>query len=119
MTEQNEQVAMLVRRAQEGDRSAFDRLARHYRGSLLPHAFMRTGDMEAAEDMVQEVLTRAWQKLPALQEPAAFVPWLRAIIANACRSWYRRARPQSVSLEEEVDRRCLADGEPQPLEALL
>src|SRR5207245_3186280 len=55
--------ALLVRQAQAGDPAAFDRLAGHYRGSLLAHAFLRTGDMEAAEDLVQEVLTRAWQKL--------------------------------------------------------
>src|SRR4051794_2123989 len=101
--EQAGSAAALVRQAQAGDARAFDRLARHYRGSLLAHAFMRTGDMEAAEDLVQEVLTRAWEKLPALQEPGAFVPWLRAIVANACRSWYRRT-PRPISLDEETER---------------
>jgi RNA polymerase sigma-70 factor (ECF subfamily) len=109
----------LVRRARAGDRAAFDGLARHHRASLLAVAFLRTSDVEAAEDLVQEVLTRAWQKLPDLREPAAFVPWLRTILANACRSWYRRARPESMSLDAEADHRRLADLRPQPLQALL
>lgn len=111
--------AALVRRARAGDRAAFDGLARHHRASLLAVAFLRTSDMEAAEDLVQEVLTRAWQKLPDLHDCAAFVPWLRTILANACRSWYRRARPGPVSLEAEADHRLLADRRPQPLQALL
>src|SRR4051812_14013444 len=74
-----------VQRAQRGDREAFDRLAGHYRASLLALAFFRTSNLEAAEDLVQEVLTRAWQKLPTLEEPASFAPWLRTIVANACR----------------------------------
>jgi RNA polymerase sigma factor (sigma-70 family) len=109
----------LVRRARAGDRTAFDGLARHHRASLLAVAFLRTSDMEAAEDLVQEVLTRAWQKLPDLHDCAAFVPWLRVILANACRSWYRRARPEPMSLEAEADRQLLADRRPQPLQVLL
>jgi RNA polymerase sigma factor (sigma-70 family) len=109
----------LVRRARAGDRAAFDGLARHYRASLLAVAFLRTSDMEAAEDLVQEVLTRAWQKLPDLHDCAAFVPWLRVILANACRSWYRRARPEPMSLEAEADRQLLADRRQQPLQVLL
>jgi RNA polymerase sigma-70 factor (ECF subfamily) len=111
--------AALVRRARGGDRSAFDRLARHHRASLLAVAFLRTSDLEAAEDLVQEVLTRAWRKLPDLQEPAAFVPWLRTILANACRDWYRRARPEPVPLEAEAEYPRVDDRHPQPLDALL
>jgi RNA polymerase sigma-70 factor, ECF subfamily len=109
----------LVRRAQAGDRAAFDQLARHYRGSLLALAFLRTSDMEAAEDLVQDVLTRAWQKLPTLQEPTSFVTWLRTIVVNACRSWYRRSPPRPLSLEAgEAPLLHAARGQ-QPLERLL
>jgi RNA polymerase sigma factor (sigma-70 family) len=108
----------LVQRAQTGDRAAFDQLARHYRASLRALAFLRTSDMEAAEDLVQDVLTRAWQKLPTLQDPASFLTWLRAIMANACRSWYRRSGLPPVSLDEG-DSPLLADRSQQPLEQLL
>src|SRR3954465_13928678 len=108
-----------VRRAQRGDRDAFDQLARHYRASLLALAFFRTSDLEAAEDLVQEVLTRAWQKLPTLEEPASFAPWIPPIVANACRSWYRRSSPRTDSLEDESEQPPVADRRQQPLERLL
>src|SRR5215210_1745657 len=98
-----------VQRAQRGDRGAFDRLARHYRPSLLALAFFRTSNREAAEDLVQEVLTRAWQKLPTLEEPASFAPWIRTIVANACHSWYRRSPPAADSLEAESEHPAVAD----------
>lgn len=74
--------------------------------------------MEAAEDLVQEVLTQAWQKLPSLHDPTAFLAWIKAIMANACRSWHRRAHARPAFLEEQEDA-LPADRQQQPLEALL
>lgn len=77
---------------------------------------MRTGDREEAEDVAQEVLTRAWQNLPALNEPGLFLPWLKAIAANACNSWHRR-RPWPISpLGDTTQQAALS---PSPLEAVL
>ena len=63
-------------------------------------AFMRTSDHEAAEDLVQEVLARAWEKLPALETPGAFAGWLQRIMVNACHSWHRGRGRWPLSLEE-------------------
>src|SRR5438093_4495602 len=111
--------ALLVQQAQAGDRAAFDQLARHYRPILLALAFLRTGDMEAAEDLAQEVLTRAWQKLPMLEQPGAFLPWIRSIAANACHTWYRRSRPWPTSLASEEEWPTLIDPRPMPLQVIL
>jgi RNA polymerase sigma factor (sigma-70 family) len=118
-SQESDPEADLVRRAQRGDRAAFDQLARHYRASLLALAFFRTSNLEAAEDLVQEVLTRAWQKLPTLEEPASFAPWVRTIVANACRSWYRRSPAGTGSLDAESESRTVADRRQQPLEVVL
>lgn len=108
--------AELVRQAQAGDRAAFDRLAGHYRPLIRALAFVRTGDRAEAEDLSQDVLLQAWRKLPALHDPAKFLPWLRAIAANACHSWFRRARPASLS---DPDAGRLLAPEATPLDALL
>lgn len=110
--------ALLVRRARAGDRDAFDVIAGRHRAMLLALAFVRTGSLDEAEDLVQEVLTRAWCKLATLQDVEAFVPWLKAIAANACRNWYRRSRPWPESLSRDLDAQ-LPDPGPTPLQVLL
>ena len=92
--------AEVVRRAQGGEQAAFARLAGHYRAWLLALAFLRTGDREEAEDLVQEVLARAWEKLPSLRQPEAFAGWLRQIMQHACQSWQRGRGRWPLSLEE-------------------
>lgn len=109
----------LVRRAQAGDRAAFDRLAEQYRAALRGLAFVRTGDLGEAEDLAQEILTRAWQCLSGLQNPHSFVPWLKRIAANACHSWFRRSRPWPPSLTTDDGDALLPDPRPTPLETLL
>jgi RNA polymerase sigma-70 factor (ECF subfamily) len=111
--------AELVRRAQAGDRAAFEQLARRYRAAVLAVTFARTGHREEAEDLAQEVLIHAWEKLPALREPSRIAAWLRTMALNACRSWYRRSRPWPTSLDDAPDASAAPDPRPDPLEALL
>ncbi|MHB9110015.1 MAG: RNA polymerase sigma factor [Armatimonadota bacterium] len=106
----------LVRRAQGGERGAFDCLAARYRGMARAMAFLRTRDDEAAEDLAQEALAKAWEKLPSLQEPGAFRGWLQVIVINACRNWSRgRQWPESLDDLPEPP----PDPAPGPLDGLL
>jgi RNA polymerase sigma-70 factor (ECF subfamily) len=41
-------------------------------------------DRSAAEDAVQETLTRMWRDLPQLRDAERFDPWLRRILTRAC-----------------------------------
>ncbi len=110
--------AALAQRAQAGDRAAFERLAGRYRTAVFAVAFTRTGDLEEAEDLAQEALLRAWQRLPTLREPDAFAVWLKTITLNLCRGWVRRSRswPESLDTVEEVG---LPDPNLRPLDRLL
>lgn len=103
-----------ARRAAAGETAAFDALTNHWRPVLRALAFGRTGgDWTAADELAQDVLTRAWEQLPTLREPSAFVGWLKTILANACHSWHRRTLRQADVLERQADPR------PTPLESLL
>jgi RNA polymerase sigma factor (sigma-70 family) len=109
----------LVRRARAGDRAAFDRLAERYRAALRAMAFLRTSDREAAQDLAQEALARAWAALPTLREPGAFLAWLKRIAARACLDWHRPPRPELLSLDDEGLSRLPAEAALQPLAILL
>lgn len=69
--------------AQAGDTKQFEDLVNPYRQELLVHCYRTLGSLQDAEDMVQETLLRAWQKLDTF-EHIAFRAWLYKIATNAC-----------------------------------
>ena len=110
---------VLVQQAQSGDRAAFDQLVGRYRTALQTIAFLRTSDREEAQDLAQEVLLRAWERLPTLRHAPAFLPWLKAIATRACLDWSRRVRPRTCSLESGAFPHLPAEAVLQPLPVLL
>ncbi|HEX5014303.1 MAG TPA: RNA polymerase sigma factor [Candidatus Limnocylindrales bacterium] len=85
----------LVRRAQAGDREAFDALMTSAVDRLLGIARMILHDLDAAEDAVQDALVRCWQDLPALRSADRFDAWLHRLLVNAVLDESRRRRRQS------------------------
>lgn len=113
------QEATLVKQAQSGDRSAFDILVRRYRSLLVGVAYMRTTSLDCADDLAQEILARAWQKLPQLQDANAFVPWLKTIAANVCASWHGNNRFNEKLVVDGPTYDGLRDASPSPCESML
>jgi RNA polymerase sigma-70 factor (ECF subfamily) len=98
--ESNEDDAALVASACAGDRSAFGRLAERHGARVQRFLWAMTGDDSAADDLRQEALRLALERLRQLDEPARFGPWLLSIAINRCRN----------HLQQEVRRRA-AGGE--------
>lgn len=69
----------LVLAAQAGDREAFGELARRYERSVYATALRRLGNHAEAQEVCQEVLVRAMQKISQLREPEAFGGWLQSV----------------------------------------
>ncbi len=93
--------ADLVARAKEGDLDAFERLIARHRTRLLDLARRMVGEREAAQDIVQEALLRAFRFLPSLREGDRFGPWLNTIVRRLCQQWLRDGprRPEPVDGE--------------------
>jgi RNA polymerase sigma-70 factor, ECF subfamily len=68
-------IAELVVAAQSGNRDAFASLYQRFHRAVHAVALSRVGAVDAA-DVVQDVFVRAWQRLDAIREPAAFAGWL-------------------------------------------
>ncbi|MFW6287007.1 MAG: RNA polymerase sigma factor, partial [Candidatus Sumerlaeota bacterium] len=87
--------AELVRRCRDGEREAFDVIALRYLGVMHAVAFARLADRDAAEDLVQEVMLRAFMQIDRLQKPASLGPWLTRITRNMALNWLRDGRTRS------------------------
>jgi len=72
----------LVRRAQEGDRAAFNELVRRYRARIYALTLHLTGSRSEADDITQDVFTRAYQQLHTFAGRSEFFTWLYRIAVN-------------------------------------
>lgn len=100
--------AELVRRAQQGDEHAFERLVVGRIDRLFATASLILHDRGWGEDAVQEALLRAWKALPQLRDPNRFDGWLRNVLAHACIDVARRNRHHRRDRELNVE--IAADG---------
>jgi RNA polymerase sigma-70 factor (ECF subfamily) len=100
-----------VRAFLSGDRRAFGDLARTYRSRIFAICYRYTGNREDAEDLVQDVLLRAFRGLPGFRGEARFRTWLYRIAVNACLNWIAVQRRPGEPLPPDV-----VDPAPTPAE---
>jgi RNA polymerase sigma-70 factor, ECF subfamily len=87
--------------------SEFQDLVRKYLDSLYNYALVLTRQVEAAEDLLQESLVRAYDGFHTFDRAQSFKPWIFTIIRNVQidRQRRRRVRPSEEPLwrEEEAE----------------
>ena len=81
-----------------GWKLAANELLRRHRPWLVNHFRSRLGNPSDAQDVVQQVLIRAWQAIERFQGRAAFRTWLYSIAENQCRT-YLQQRMRYVQTE--------------------
>jgi RNA polymerase sigma-70 factor, ECF subfamily len=82
----------MVRRAADGDASAFARLVTVHHASMARVAYVICGDPDLTEDVLQAAWTIAWRRLRDLRRPDQVRAWLVAVAANEARQAVRRRR---------------------------
>ncbi len=80
-----------------------------HRPALLRHCYRMLGTFEEAEDVVQEVLLRAWRARETYAGDAPLAHWLMRIATNACLNVLTRVRPRALP---QLDREPVAVGAP-------
>ena len=95
----------LVARFRAGDEGAFETLVRRYEASLRKLAFGYLRDRMLAEDVAQESLLLAYQRIGTLGHAEAFRSWLFRIATNRAHDFLRRvARKAEIGGEEGEER---------------
>ena len=76
----------------------FDLLLRGHVRPLYRYAYRWTGDVDQAEDLVQETLTRLYPDLPKLREIEQLRPWVARVMYRIFVDWLRRENRSPVVL---------------------
>jgi RNA polymerase sigma-70 factor (ECF subfamily) len=91
----------LVKRAQRGERAAFDLLVLRYQHKVVKLVARLLRDPAEAEDVAQEAFVKAYRALGSFRGDSAFYTWLYRIAVNTARNSIasRQRRP----LDYEAD----------------
>ncbi|WNO61596.1 sigma-70 family RNA polymerase sigma factor [Rheinheimera sp. MMS21-TC3] len=106
MTEQ--QLIPDVSAAQHGDIKAYERLVAYCQRSVSSIALAIVKDLDASEDITQQVFIHIWQQLKTLQNPASFLPWTRQITRYRAYN-YLRDNKANISIKGQAADTLLAE----------
>src|SRR5262249_18562710 len=96
--------AELVERCRAGDDSAWHELVERY--SRYVYAICTRGfrlGEEDAEDVFQDVFTRAYTRLDTLRDPAAFRPWIAQLTRRRCLDALTATKQEVATEHEEAE----------------
>jgi RNA polymerase sigma-70 factor (ECF subfamily) len=95
----DDETAALVLRARRGEADAFAALVRAYLRPAYAVALATVGRPSDAEDVAQDAILRAFERLDTCREPEKFVGWLLQIVRNHGKNWLDRRRLRDVSAD--------------------
>jgi RNA polymerase sigma-70 factor (ECF subfamily) len=97
---QAENDAQDVRRVLGGDAARYEVLVRRYQETMFRHAYGMVGDPDAAADLVQDSLVKAYTRLGTC-DPERFAAWLFRILRNRCKDYLKSRRRKDVPLLDD------------------
>ena len=88
-----------IQRAQAGDATAFRALYDTHVGRVYALCLRLAGDRQQAEEHVQDVFVRAWERLGSFRGESAFSTWLHRLAVNEVLQARRAAGRRSARVE--------------------
>lgn len=92
----------LVRRAQHGEKEAFELLVARHQGRVFAVAGGILRNREDVEDIAQQVFLKAYFSLKRFDQRSAFSTWLYKITVNECWDLLRKKKVRPLVLESEL-----------------
>jgi len=96
--------AEFVAAAVAGDRDAAAELIERHAAAVYAVCLGLLADPDRAEDIAQDALLKAIEKLATLRDPATFRSWLLSIARNLCRDHWKLSQRRQELLAERVER---------------
>jgi RNA polymerase sigma-70 factor (ECF subfamily) len=82
---------LVIRRAQRGDRLAFEQLVRLYEANVFRLALQLTRSEDEARDLYQEAFLKIYRSLGRFRFESRFSTWVYRVVMNVCLDHLRRA----------------------------
>ncbi len=98
---EKEKLVSLVTAAQQGDTDALNQLFNTFYNDVYYFALKTVKDEELACDITQETFVEIINTLGNLQEPAAFVTWMKQITYHQCTRYFKKKKDVLVDEDEE------------------
>src|SRR6201997_2063748 len=92
----------LVRRAQAGEKEAFEELIRRHQHRVFAVAGGILRKREDVEDVTQQVFVKAYFSLRRFDQRAAFSTWLYKITVNECWDLLRKKKVRPLLYESDL-----------------
>jgi RNA polymerase sigma-70 factor (ECF subfamily) len=110
---------LLVSAARDGDKEAYGKLVLKYQPRLIRLVFMMLGRLDAAEDIVQEALVKAYLALDSFDMEKTFYPWISTIARNLAINQIKKNEREVV--QSELDDRVpeIPDYSANPMDGLI
>jgi RNA polymerase sigma-70 factor (ECF subfamily) len=93
----------IVRRAQKGDKAAFELLVQRHQHRVFAVARGIVKRQEDVEDIAQQVFVKAYFSLKRFDQRAAFSTWLYKITVNECWDLLRKRKARPLVYEADLN----------------
>jgi RNA polymerase sigma-70 factor, ECF subfamily len=95
--------AEAIRRAQQGDADAFERIYRLHNRRVYALCLRMVGNTAEAEDLAQEAFLQLFRKIATFRGESAFSTWLHRLSVNVVLMRLRKKTLAETSLDETTD----------------
>lgn len=109
-----EQQKVLVRRAQQGDASAYEELVRIHQHRVLAVIGGILRGSEDVEDVAQQALAKAYFSIKRFDLRSAFGTWLYKIAVNECWDYLRKKKVRRLVYEADLSEEQVRKMESMP-----
>lgn len=93
----------LVRKAQQGDLSAYDDLVRRYQERIYATVYHMTANHEDATDLAQESFIKAFQALKSFKGDSSFFTWVYRIAVNKTINFLKQRKSRTHLSLNDLD----------------